>query len=212
MKTFYYIEKDGQIFLVERDGILCLPEKEEIPFEFKQLKDMGIKEAKIIYCEPKLDNHPHHWPHKDTIPTMNADPLVRLAVNRSLVRHASDAIIVKDGKVLMVKASRGILPGTWDLPGGFINYGESPEESLIREVKEEIGLKVQPQKLFWMGTENINGFYFMVFIYLCEIVEGEIKPDPTEISDVDWLPLDKAIKSAEKQFVKKSLEHYKKSL
>lgn len=214
MKTYYYIEKDGQIFLVEKKGKLTFPEtKKEIPFPIEILRDMPLNEGKVFFCSPKIKDHPNHWIHKDSIPVQDkVDPIVRLAVNRSLVRHVSDAIIPQEGKVLMVKASRGLTVGMWDLPGGFISYGESPEESLLREVKEETGLDIRIKKLHHINTNIVKGFYFIALIYLCEVTGGKLQPDKTEIAEAEWLPLNDAIKGTKKLFVRKSLELYKKSL
>lgn len=49
-------------------------------------------------------------------------------------------ILMEDGKVLLIKKSRGPHKGKWDLPGGTIEFGEDPYETLIREFDEETGL------------------------------------------------------------------------
>jgi len=215
MKTLFYIEKDGQVFLVRKGGELKLPEKKEIPFEFKAIRKMPIQGARVFYCTPKIQGHPK-WLHKDKIPGIgNVDSLARLAVNRSLVRHVSEAIIPRQGKVLMVKAKRGFTKGIWDLPGGFINFGETPEESLEREVKEETGLEVKAKSLFHIHTNiSLKGeHYFISFIYLCDIAGGKLNPDTSEIEEVKWLPIEDAIKHSEKKhFVSEALKLYKKTL
>ena len=216
MRAYYYIEKDGQIFLKEKNSLFTFPESErEIPFKIKVLREMplNLRGTRILYCSPELKDHPSDWAHKDTIPAMDrVDKIVHLAVNRSLVRHVSDAIIAKDGKVLMVKACRGLIPGVWDIPGGFINYGESPENSLIREVKEETGLDIEIKSLLHVSTTIVAGLYFLALIYVCDVRGGKINPDRTEISEVAWLPLGEAIRKAEMHFVRKSLELFKKTL
>ena len=50
-------------------------------------------------------------------------------------------IIRKDNKVVLIKKARGAYTGTLDLPGGGIEYGETPEEALKRELFEEVGIK-----------------------------------------------------------------------
>jgi 8-oxo-dGTP pyrophosphatase MutT (NUDIX family) len=57
---------------------------------------------------------------------------------------AMKAIIEQDGKVLLAKVHNGM----WELPGGRINEGEEPEIALIREVKEELDLDIEPGSVF----------------------------------------------------------------
>ena len=62
---------------------------------------------------------------------------------RSSPRAASKVAIIENGKVLMVRAARGITKGIWNLPGGFVGYGEHPAQSAQREVMEELGIRVK---------------------------------------------------------------------
>ena len=208
----YYIEHDGLVFLIDKDGTLTLPKsKDEVPFVFKELRKMSLPDVDVMYCT--AGNEAGNWIHKDDIPTLQAaDPLVKLAVNRSLVRHVSDAIIMKDGNVLMVKASRGLVAGSWDLPGGFISYGESPEESLVREVKEETGLDIKIRKFHHIHTNIVSGLYFLALFYICDITGGTLKANPEEIIEIAWKPLDEAIHVSKKDFIKEALQIYKDSL
>jgi len=64
------------------------------------------------------------------------------------VGGAVAAIIIKNKKVLLVKRKREPNKGTWMLPAGFIDFGEHPEETVKREIKEETGLKA---KKFFFG-------------------------------------------------------------
>jgi colanic acid biosynthesis protein WcaH len=58
-----------------------------------------------------------------------------------------DAVVVVDGALLLLKRSNSPAKGEWWLPGGRIHKGESLEETLRREVKEETGLEVSSQRL-----------------------------------------------------------------
>jgi len=57
-------------------------------------------------------------------------------------------LVVKGGRLLLVK--RGVEPyeGCWDIPGGFLEAGEHPEDGAVREVQEETGLKVRLRGFF----------------------------------------------------------------
>lgn len=198
------------MFLVRDRGVWRFPEKREIPFPFIVLRKMPLQGKEVLFCLPGIREHPDHWMHKDEIPGRgDVDPTVRVAVNRSLVRHVSKALIVKRGRVLMVKASRGLSAGIWNLPGGFISFGEHPEESLAREVKEETGLDIGVKSLLDVSTNVFAGLYFLVLIYLCE-ARGRLRLDPSEIAEAKWIPLKEALRTAERPFIRKTLELYKK--
>jgi 8-oxo-dGTP diphosphatase len=66
------------------------------------------------------------------------------------------AVLVRDGRVLLVKHKIEPGYGEWGLPAGFMEWGESPEESLQREVLEETGLKCYSPKLLSVCSEIIK--------------------------------------------------------
>lgn len=96
----------------------------------------------------------------------------------------------KDGQVLMGK--RAIEPriNTWDLPGGFIEVGETAEEGAIREALEETGLEVKISK--YLGSApDIYGETLvptLVFCFLVEVISGEMMPQD-DISELRWFDL-----------------------
>jgi len=51
-------------------------------------------------------------------------------------------VVLREGQVLLIRKARGPYAGLWDLPGGGIEFGESPEEAVLREFQEETGLAV----------------------------------------------------------------------
>ena len=213
--TYLYIETDGEVYLIKKNGKMCFPTQEDkLPFKIKKIIKMPIKED-VIYCKPILDSHPS-WTYKDDIPKMdNVDKIVRIAINRSLVRHISSAIIIKDKKILMLKGNRGISKGWWHFPGGFIDYSSDPEESAKRECMEELGVEVKINKLIGIFTHIYEKYemYSIIIPYFAEIVSGEINPNKEEVAEVRWMTIDEAIASAEKnEYVLWTLNKIKEKL
>lgn len=213
--AYYYIEEDGRVFLVEREGKFTFPKSEgEIDFKIKTKREMPVEDEEIYYCEPELDRFPKNWPLKDKLVLRDdVDRVVKKAVNLSYLRHSSQGLIPKEGKprkILMILASRGLTKGFWNLPGGFITYGERPEESLKREVEEEVGLKIETKKLTGVYTEVFkkSGYYMIVFTYLCTAAGGGIRTGE-EIGKVKYLTVEEGIEKTKNPFVKRALEDYK---
>ncbi|MCK5758493.1 MAG: NUDIX domain-containing protein [Clostridiales bacterium] len=88
------------------------------------------------------------------------------------ISFAVKGLIQKNGKILILHKSD--VPGdVWELPGGRMDFGETAEETLEREIKEETGYDVKPVRLldtwnFVKGELQITGI-----IYLCEIIGGK---------------------------------------
>lgn len=83
---------------------------------------------------------------------------------------AVKGLIINDGKALIVKRSSNddVGAGTWECAGGKIDFGESLEQALIREVKEEVGLEINVENLLFASTFNTNPKRQVVILtYLC---------------------------------------------
>jgi len=109
------------------------------------------------------------------------------------VGTAVAAVIIKDNKVLMVKRKREPFRGTWMFPAGFVDYGEHPEDALVREVKEETGLKTKEAELLKIiqiedDPRSLGHFCFFYKV----IAEGEgLTTNKEENEGIDWFDLDK---------------------
>lgn len=96
------------------------------------------------------------------------------------------AIIKHKNKYLVTKRSKNenVYKEYWDIPGGLANQGETPREALIREVKEEVNLKIKPVKIIHEDS-NLDKEKDMIFIRLVYLTNVEddfnnIKLDPSE--------------------------------
>jgi len=96
------------------------------------------------------------------------------------------AIVLREGRLLLIE--RGFEPhlGHWSLPGGVIDDGESAEEAAVRETLEETGLVVEVVRELGVVTGPITGKGHGVF--LCSAVGGELRVCPPEVTDVRWVP------------------------
>jgi len=110
-------------------------------------------------------------------------------------RVAAYGVARRDDEVLLVRASSDTgVPGTWWLPGGGLEFGESPEECLVREFMEETGLEVRVRGLLdvvtdvaeWMREEV--QLHSIRIIYEVEVVPGSVRPESSGSTDaVRWV-------------------------
>jgi 8-oxo-dGTP diphosphatase len=96
------------------------------------------------------------------------------------------AVLRHGNRVLVLRRGPGtILPGYWAPLSGRIEPGETQEEAVIRETKEEVGLRATPLEKVW-ECETEDG-QFLLHWWIAEAGAGELEPDPDEVSDVRWI-------------------------
>ena len=110
------------------------------------------------------------------------------------------AAIEKDGKIFCAQRPEGkSLGGYWEFPGGKIEDGESPEQALVREIKEELDTDINVGELIDTIEYDYPNFHLSMDCFWCEIVQGELKLREHEsakwlskekLYTVDWLPAD----------------------
>jgi len=96
-----------------------------------------------------------------------------------LVLVAACALIDGDGRVLLAQRPEGkSMAGLWEFPGGKIETGERPEQTLIRELNEELGIRVKEDCLapFAFASHGYEGFHLLMPLYLCRRWEGIVAP------------------------------------
>lgn len=88
---------------------------------------------------------------------------------------AAAAVVLRGGQVLLIR--RGIEPfrGTWTLPAGYEEVDERPEQTVVRETREETGLEVVPYGLFDVCyTADDPRKRGLLIVYLCEVIGGDV--------------------------------------
>ncbi len=98
-------------------------------------------------------------------------------------------VVIKDGKILLAKRKNLPNIGEWNLPAGFLELHEQPEEGALRELKEETGLTGKNPKLCCAVTQNSKRYGSVVVMgFIIEEVSGEITPGD-DASDAQFFPL-----------------------
>lgn len=102
------------------------------------------------------------------------------------------AVVRKNDSVLLIKRNNEPNKGKWTVPGGLVHLGERMEDAAIREVEEEVSLKVQLDGVLEVA-ENISRdenqrvlFHYVIIDYLAHPVSGEEKKNE-EVADLRWV-------------------------
>jgi ADP-ribose pyrophosphatase YjhB (NUDIX family) len=191
--TRCYVESDGRIYLVGRGENLDLPSPAEIPFNIEQIALLRTAEP-VWFCVPDLAGHPLHWPSKDDVPSMdNVTPLVRDAVHATMPRVVVEGVCLRGEQILLVKGNRGLTKDRWTLPGGFLRFGESPRDGVLRELREEIGVHATIEELLNVHSKlgQHTCLHWTMIFYRVRIA-GELTPNPDEIAEARFVDLDEA--------------------
>ncbi len=189
----YYLETDGKVFTVRRNECLDLPQLEEIPFEFQEITQLATTEP-VLFCIPILSRHPREWFGKDELAYHgDSSKLLQEAVHSSMQRVVVEAICLDHQKVLLVKGSRGLTEGKWSLPGGFLRFGEEPNEGVLREVREELRIEGKIESLLSVRAKigETSKLHWIMLFYMVHLSDKP-NPDPDEIAAASYFPLQEA--------------------
>ena len=107
------------------------------------------------------------------------------------------AIIIEDGRVLLVKRGHPPLEGEWSIPGGVLEVGETLREAAIREAREETCLTVEPADLLGVYDRVLRDddgrtlYHYVLIDFLCRRVDGEAQA-ADDADEVRWFTPEEA--------------------
>ncbi len=117
------------------------------------------------------------------------------------------AVVVQDGRVLLIRRAKEPLRGRWTLPGGTVELGETLEQALVREVREETGLDIRPRERIAVVDQihragGVVGHHFVIVDYLCDRLSGT----PRAASDAEAVAMVAPVELGDYRLPEKALE------
>ena len=109
------------------------------------------------------------------------------------------AIIHQEGRILATQRGYGEWKGMWEFPGGKMEAGETEEEAIVREIREELNVGIRVERKVCTVEYDYPQFHLRMHCFWCSIVEGELELKEHQSARwlakeewrcVDWLPAD----------------------
>ena len=105
-----------------------------------------------------------------------------------IVLVAAVALVDADGRVLLARRPPGkAMAGLWEFPGGKVGNGETPEQALIRELREELGIDTEQSCLapLAFASHGYDDFHLLMPLYVCRVWNGVVTP--REGQELRWV-------------------------
>lgn len=125
-------------------------------------------------------------------------------------------IIEKNGKYLLVQEAKKKCYKKWNFPAGHLDFNESLEQGVIREIKEETGCDVELNGVCYIANRILEDDLFVMIVFNAKLIKENIEYDKEEILNVKWFAYDEIVnKMADKlrgSYVKKAVYNQKNNL
>lgn len=112
------------------------------------------------------------------------------------------AIIMQGDEIFATQRGYGDFKGLWEFPGGKIEVGETPQQALIREIKEELDVVIEVGELINIVEYDYPQFHLKMHCFICSILSGDVILKEHEAGEwltrdtlhsVEWLPADEGL-------------------
>ena len=117
-------------------------------------------------------------------------------------KHVVAAVIIHGGKVFATQRGYGEFKDKWEFPGGKVEPGETPEQALAREIREELDTEIEVGTLIDTIETDYPNFHLSMGCYFCTVKAGHLTLleheaakwlDAEHLESVDWLPADRSL-------------------
>ena len=121
------------------------------------------------------------------------------------------AIIIHENKIFATQRGYGEFKDGWEFPGGKIEPGETPQEALVREIKEELDIEIEVKDFLETVEYDYPEFHLSMDCFFCVIRSGELVLKEHEaakwltvetLDSVDWLPADQGLIEGIREYLK----------
>lgn len=122
--------------------------------------------------------------------------------NQMKTIEVTAAIIIKDGKVFATQRGYGDWKGWWEFPGGKLEPGETPQEGLRREIREELDAEIEVGRLLDTVEWDYPAFHLTMHCFICTLLSESMHLNEHEdaawlteetLNSVKWLPADEEL-------------------
>ena len=123
------------------------------------------------------------------------------------------AVILREGKVFATQRGYGAYKDYWEFPGGKIEPGETAEEALAREIREELDTEIAVEAPLEQVEYDYPEFHLSMQCFLCRVIRGSLVLkehedaawlDRERLDDVSWLPADETVISRLREILPES--------
>ena len=111
------------------------------------------------------------------------------------------AVVIRDNKVLLARHTYGKGAGKLIIPGGYVEFGETPQAAVVREFLEETNITISPKEIIGIRF-NMHDWYIA---FSADYISGIERSDEDENSEVLWINVNEALERSDVPYLTKSL-------